>query len=177
MRRGAGACLAALALGAGLNGCNAEADGEPQAAPSTASAPTPSPTQDEQALLLDQYRKFWTLLTPVSRMPAGERQAQLLQVATDPALKSLLDGMRKADAKRQVFYGAGVPRPTARISPDGGTALVDDCQDGSKAGIADRDSGKRLTVGVARNHVMVTMKRQQGAIWKVAFIAYTKTPC
>ncbi len=85
--------------------------------------------------------------------------------------------MTNADAKRQVFYGADVPRPKVRISPDGATALVDDCQDSTGAGIADRDTGKHLTVGVARNHVAVTMKRLLGDDWKVAFVSYTKTPC
>lgn len=101
----------------------------------------------------------------------------LTELAVDPALKSILAGFVEADAKGQVLYGANVPRPTARINPDASTGLVDDCQDSSKAGVAERSTGKRVTVGVARNHVSVTMKKQTGGLWKVAFIDYAKSPC
>ncbi len=124
-----------------------------------------------------QYRKFWDSLTPISRMPAPERRAVLAQLAVDPALKSLLAGMTQADAKGEVFYGAAVPRPTVRINPDATTALVDDCQDGAQAGIADKSTGEKKTVGVARNRVSVTMKKQPGELWKVAYVDYTKSPC
>lgn len=127
--------------------------------------------------MLAQYRKFWATLTPVSRMPAAERRAVLAELAVDPALKSILFGMTQADSKGQVFYGSDVPRPVARINPDATTGLVDDCQDSSRAGVAERATGKRVTVGVARNHVSVTMKKQPGEQWKVAFIDYAKSPC
>lgn len=171
--------LAGSLLAAGLAGCSGDANGNSVNPPSTATTTpsiTPTPV-DEQAALMAQYRKFWASLTPVSRMPAAERRSVLAELAVDPALKSLLFGMTQADAKGQVFYGAPIPRPTARIHPDGTTALVRDCQDGRQAGLAEKASGKRLTVGVVRNHVSVTMKKQPGEQWKVAFIDYAKSPC
>lgn len=110
-------------------------------------------------------------------MPAAKRRAELAKLAVDPALKSLLAGMVTADRKGQVLYGANLPRPTVKVAPDGGTALIDDCQDSSKAGVATKSTLKPVTAGVARNHVSVTMKRQAGDLWKVAFVSYTKTPC
>lgn len=146
--------------------------------PSASPSPSASPTPDEQAELLSQYRKFWLSLTPVSRMPAAQRRAALAPVAEDPALKSLLAGMQANDRAGEVFYGAHVPHPKpVPISPDGRTALVDDCQDSRHTGLADKSSLKPKTQGVARNHVSVTMKRSPGSSWKVAFVAYTKTPC
>ena len=179
-QRGALLTIAAsAAVVVGLAGCGndatkARASEQP---PSAVTSVNPSPTPDEQGLLLAQYRKFWSSLTPVSRMPAAERQAVLAEVAVDPALKSLLHGMSQGDAKGQVFYGADVPRPTVRINPDDTTALVDDCQDSSHAGLIDKASGKRLTVGVARNHVSVTMKKQPDDLWKVSYVDYSKSPC
>lgn len=159
-------------------GCASDARGTANPMPSPPPSPSVSPTpQDEQGAVLAQYRKFWATLTPVSRMPAAQRQAVLAEVALDPALKSLLVGMREADAKGHVFYGADVPRPVVRIDPTATTALVDDCQDSSNAGLAVKSTGKRLTVGVARNHVSVTMKRRAGDVWKVAYVDYTKTSC
>lgn len=167
-------------LMSGLAGCAGEAGGAATPSPalsrSALSSPTASPV-DEQAALLAQYRKFWESLTPISRLPEADRQAALAELAVDPALKSLLEGLRQADTKGQVFYGADVPRPEVRINTEATTALVDDCQDSSNAGIAVKATEEHVTVGVARNHVSVTMKKQPGGTWKVAFIDYTKSPC
>jgi hypothetical protein len=171
-------CALIGVLGSGLAGCGSDADGAAAPSPSLSAPSTPPPSPvDEQAALLTQYREFWESLTPISRLPEAERQPALAELAVDPALKSLLEGMRQADTKGQVFYGADVPRPEVRINPDATTALVDDCQDSSNAGIAVKDTEERVTVGVARNHVSVTMKKQPGGPWKVAFIDYTKSPC
>lgn len=179
-RRRMTSALVGSALILAVTACSGDAVSSPDPSPSQTRAPTvvasASPT-DEQALLLAQYRKFWAALTAVSRMPAPERRAVLSELAVDPALKSILSGFTEADAKQQVLYGANVPRPTVRINPDATTGLVDDCQDSSRAGVADRATGKRVTVGTARNHVSVTMKKQPGEQWKVAFIDYAKSPC
>lgn len=171
-------CALVGLLGSGLAGCASDADGAGSPSPSFSAPSTPvaSPV-DEQAALLLQYRKFWESLTPISRLPETERRPALAELAVDPALKSLLDGMRQADAKGQVFYGTNMPRPEVRINPDATTALVDDCQDSSNAGIAVKETQERVTVGVERNHVSVTMKKQPGGPWKVAFIDYAKSPC
>ena len=171
-------CALIGVLGSGLAGCGSDADGAASPSPSLSAPSTPPPSPvDEQAALLSQYREFWESLTPISRLPEAERRPALAELAVDPALKSLLEGMRQADTKGQVFYGADVPRPKVRINPDATTALVDDCQDSSNAGIAVKKTEERVTVGVERNHVSVTMKKQPGAPWKVAFIDYTKSPC
>jgi hypothetical protein len=167
---------AAVLLASGCNGGKTTVT-DPTASPSSA---TPSPTAttaDEQQLVLDQYRKFWASLTNVSRMPASERPAALFPFTVDPELKSLLAGMKATDAKGQVFYGAAVPRAiTASLSPNGSRAVVDDCQDSRNSGLARRSDMAPLTKGVARNHVVVTMK-QSGDVWKVYFVSYSKTPC
>lgn len=170
--------LAGCLLLVGAAACNGGGSAAQPRASTSESSPVASPTPvDEQVALLAQYRKFWASLTPVSRMPAAQRRDVLAQLAVDPALKSLLAGMRNADAKGQVFYGADVPRPTVRINPDATTALVNDCQDSSKAGIAEKATGKRLTVGTPRNRVSVTMKKKPGELWKVAYVDYAKSSC
>lgn len=171
-------CALIGVLGSALGGCGSDADGAAAPSPSLSAPSTPPPSPvDEQAALLSQYREFWESLTPISRLPEADRQPALAELAVDPALKSLLEGMRQADTKGQVFYGTNMPRPEVRINPDATTALVDDCQDSSNAGIAVKATEERVTVGVARNHVSVTMKKQPGGPWKVAFIDYAKSPC
>ena len=101
----------------------------------------------------------------------------LAPYAVDPELKSLLRGMATADRKGQVFYGEDKPRPRLlRMSTQQSAAVVDDCQDSSHSGLADRKTGQRLTVGVTRNHVVVTMHLTD-AVWRVAFVSYSKTKC
>lgn len=174
--------VASLVVGSALllcgTACSGDAKGSATPTPLPTASPSVTPTPlDEQAALLAQYRKFWANLTPVSRMPAAQRRAVLAELAIDPALKSILYGFTQADTKNQVLYGANVPRPTARINPDATTALVDDCQDSSNAGVADQSTAKRITVGVARNHVSVTMKKQPGELWKVSYVDYAKSSC
>jgi hypothetical protein len=94
----------------------------------------------------------------------------------NPELSSVLTGMSKLDAKGEVLYGQNRPRPTVKVSPNGLTAVVDDCQDSSQAGTANRRSMQPLNVGSERNHVVVTMKKASQD-WKLAFVAYTTKPC
>lgn len=171
--------LAGFLLTALLAGCSTDGSIATNKGPSpTTASPSTSPTGvDEQQAILEPYRKFWASLTPVSSMPAAERRAALTPFTVDPELKSLLAGMARTDARKQVFYGADVPRASkASISPDGSRAVVDDCQDSSQAGNAERATGKRLTYGSKRNHVVTTMLRVAGT-WKVYFVSYSKTTC
>lgn len=101
----------------------------------------------------------------------------LAAYSADPELKSLLGGMATADRKSQVFYGENIPRAKLlRFSVQQGVAVIDDCQDSSRAGLADRKTGKRLTIGVKRNHVVATLHLVDGT-WRVVFISYSRTKC
>ena len=165
-----------LATAAGCNGNSKGVGIKPVATGSTPTV-TSSATPSLQDQILTQYRAFWAQLTPISRMPAPNRRAALAKFTVDPELKSLLAGMAATDAKKQVFYGADISRATnASVSPDGKRAVIDDCQDSSHSGNADTRTGQHLTVGVARNHVVVTMTQASG-VWKVYFVSHTKTPC
>lgn len=162
-----------------LTGCNNDKGGVIQPV-ATGSSPTasasPTPATEQQAIL-GQYRTFWASLTPVSRMPATQRRAALAPYTIDPELKSLVAGMANISAKGQVFYGAHRPRATqASLSSDGKTAVINDCQDSTKTGLARRSDMAPLTRGVVRNHVVVTMKKVAG-VWKVYFVSHTNTPC
>jgi hypothetical protein len=163
-----------------LAGCSQSSSGISSSATRSTTIPSASATTtavSEQQAILNQYRTFWASLTPVSKMPASQRRAVLEQFTVDPELKSLLAGMLRTDAKGQVFYGADIIRATqAAISPDGVRAVVDDCQDSTHSGNANRATGQRLTVGIARNHVVVTMAKT-GGVWKVYFVSHPKTPC
>jgi hypothetical protein len=145
---------------------------------SASPAPSPSATPESpQEMVRAQYLRFWTQLALTSRQPAARRRDMLEDVAVDPQLKSVLAGMARLERDNQILYGENRPRPSIRVAPDGLTAVVDDCQDSSGAGTADRRTGRRLTAGTPRNHVVVTMKRSPDGVWRMAFASYTKTPC
>jgi len=181
--RGTGALLACLGTAGVLlsAGCSGSASGVAQPftpPPSATSSVSPSPTPSSRTLVLTQYAAFWSHLTAVSEAAAADRRQMLSAFATNPALNSLLKGMATADRKGQVFYGQDLPRPRlTRLSDQDGVAVVDDCQDSSHSGIADKSTGRHLTVGVSRNHVVVTMHRGDDGQWRVAFVSYTRTKC
>jgi hypothetical protein len=119
------------------------------------------------------------VLAPASRRakPAEER-ALLGAFVSDPALKSLLAGISRERQRGRVFYGADLPRPSIQtLSEDRAIAVVNDCQDSTGSGVFDLKTGRKLTKGVARNHVIATLHRQPDQVWRVVFISYPKSPC
>ena len=181
--RGAVGCTSLVALAVALVGCSSSSHiTRPLAGTTSAGAASPSPSESPSPVpaseALAQYRAFWTSLTPASRAPASQRRDLLAPYAADPELKSLLDGMRRADGQGEVFYGQDVPRPTVQtISEDRGVAVIRDCQDSSHAGNAKRDTGRPVTVGVARHPVVATMHLMQDGQWRVVYVAYPKGSC
>jgi len=178
----AGFALAAAAAVA-VTGCSSNSSNLADPLPSRTSASPSSPpassapTSPTDAVLA-QYRAFWAALTPASQAPASKRRAMLAPYAADPELKSLLDGMRRADSQGEVFYGADVPRPTVQtISTGRGVAVIRDCQDSSHAGNAKRSSGTPVTVGVARHLVVSTMHLLPDGKWRVVFVSYPNGSC
>ncbi len=124
------------------------------------------------------YRAFWAALIPVSRLPAGQRHSQLSVVAADPELSSLLRGMAAADRKGQAFYGRDLPSPklVGHPGPNQST-VIDDCMDSRQSGLLDLKSGRKLTAGVARNHVVTTLHQPPDGGWRVVFVSHTSSPC
>jgi hypothetical protein len=171
--------VAVAALVLGVVGCGgSKPTAEPSSSPVATSAPTSPPlSPSAQQTILAQYAAFWAQLTPVSEAPAGQRKAMLAPYVVDPELSSLLRGMSAAASKGQVFYGRDKLRPRlTQLSDARGVAVVDDCQDSRGSGLAERSNGRKITAGVARNHVVTTMHRVNGR-WLVAFVSYTKTAC
>jgi hypothetical protein len=85
--------------------------------------------------------------------------------------------MARGDQTGTVFYGQDRPRPSiTELSTQQGLAVVRDCQDSSHSGNAERSTGRRLTVGVARHLVISTMHLADGT-WRVSFVSYENSPC
>jgi hypothetical protein len=149
----------------------------------TASGPSPavssSPTMaSAQGLILSQYGGFWQALPGASRAASSRRRALLSKYAGNPELRSLLVGMARQDREDKVIYGFDKPHATVRaLAVSRGLAVISDCQNSSDSGVASRSTGRRLTVGVKRNHIVSTMHLGADGVWRVSFVAYPKTPC
>jgi len=138
-------------------------------------ATTPSGSSEAERVLA-QYATFWTLITPASRAAPSSRRAMLAPYATDPELSRLLRGLLATDAVDQQDYGA--PIPHARVTTiRGNTAGVFDCQDASRAGLASRSSGRRLTRGVSRNPVNATLLRGPDGQWRMSTVEFPGGSC
>jgi hypothetical protein len=153
LRAAAAAAAVALLVALSAGGCT-NAGGVIRETPSpgdtttttpSLSSASPTSTTEEQRILA-QYRAFFAALTPTSEAPASQRRQMLEPYATDPVLTRTLSGMRASDRLGQVGYGEILTRP--RITRvDKGVAVVRDCQDASRHGRKDRDTGRITTKG------------------------------
>jgi hypothetical protein len=160
-------------------GCN-NADGVLRETPSpgttrTSPAVSATPTT-EQERILAQYRGYWAALSPASEAPVAQRKGILEPYATDPALSTALRGIRAAENLGQVYYGVIATHPEI-TKLTGGDASVRDCQDASKAGRKERDTGKIVTRGTTHDLALVTLKRGSDGVWRVATVDYPGGAC
>ncbi|MGF7235710.1 MAG: hypothetical protein ACQSGP_12245 [Frankia sp.] len=138
--------------------------------------PTRSPRGAEAAVILTRYSNFWHVLPRASGSPPGLRQRLLADYLVDPELSRALEAMAAQDALGRVLYGADVPRPVLRRT-DGTSAEVVDCQNSSGAGVRDRRSGERVTVGSDHNPVLARLTRGPGGQWRIAQVSYSGGFC
>lgn len=159
-------------------GCGrSQADGKPSPVPvSTLTVPTASPSVasgDDLArrAVLAQYSAFWRALPVASAATTdAQRLRVLVPVTTTPELSQLVKSLAKQRANGQQLYGQDIPHPTV-LSMTAQIAKVTDCQDASASGVRDVKTGRKLTVGVPRNPVDVTMVKR-GELWKVSVVQY-----
>jgi len=167
-----------IAAGLIVGGCSVGNHVQLQQPPASDGPASPNPTAVAETRALTQYTAFWSELTPASRAAPGKRLQMLSQVSGDPELASLLHGMAHADQLGQVFFGQDVPRPKIAVfSLPRGIAVIDDCADSRSTGLQDRKTGRHLTVGVSRNHIVATMHLGADGEWRVVFVTYPKTSC
>ncbi len=89
-----------------------------------------------------------------------------------------MTGMAKQDANGQRIWGYDTPRVSeANVQVGDSSAVVHDCQDASHGGVADRASGRHLTVGKVRTPVVATLHRGTDRGWRVVYVSYPKSSC
>lgn len=155
----------------------------PSTSSASASAPPATPAVPGTVARLAElraveaaYRRFWVVAGDVDKHPAGEWRAILSEVAVDPLLTQLLDGYAAQTSRGLVEYGAVAPRPrVADLRSD--RASIVDCQDASRAGQLDVESGQPRAVGSARTLVTAALRRAADGTWRVSEARYQDGTC
>ena len=156
-----------------------------RAAPTSAAASDPTDTErpaapPESAADLEDvvaaYGTFWDVGQVVDRQPVQRWRPLLTAVATQPVLDELLEGLHRQRASGVLQYGTVEPHPTvAYLTAD--RASIVDCQDASRSGELDRDTGAIRTVGSPRTAVAAVLVLERPGVWKVSEARYLPDPC
>ena len=163
-------------------GCDGPA---PSAAPGTSLATNTSQqpqasgstgANSERAAVEAAYRRFWVVSWRLDTNPEAQWRSVLSAVAADPELTRVLEGTRAQKRRGITRYGAVVPRPTV-VAINDATAQVRDCQGADKSGQADARTGRRMTVGVARNPLIGALTRGADGRWRITDIRYPGGRC
>lgn len=174
----AGAALAPMLVA----GCSGEDAPAPTSSP-TLSAPSQIPSapstsgQDQRQAVEAAYTQFWPQTMHADDKPEDTWHDTVAAVATDPQLTTTLNAMRSQKQAGIKLYGDVTVRIVS-VEVNGDTAKVVDCQDASRTGQADAKTGDRKTVGVPRDPVTASLKRDTGdGKWKVAQVSFPGGTC
>lgn len=168
------ACAALLVVA----GCNAESQPNGRASNGDLSAPaneTPTNASERDAVVA-AYKDFWVRLRHLEDQPKSEWEDYLGEVAVDPQLRISLQATGFQLEQGVTLYGEVITRITD-VDIDGDEATVEDCQDTSKTGQADAETGERKTVGVERAPTRARMERSDAGEWKVAEVTHPDGEC
>jgi len=183
-RRATGMVTVAVVIA--LAGCDRSTRPDTPPAPATQTSGTaprtgppgrsPSGGNGEQAAVEAAYRRFWAVSWRLDAYPEPRWRQVLSTVAADPELTRVLEGTRAQKRTGVTRYGQVTPRP-AVVAVTGATARVRDCQGADRSGQADARTGRRVTVGVARNPLNGLLTRGSDGRWRVSDIRYPGGRC
>jgi hypothetical protein len=143
---------------------------EQPAQPSATAAPTSS------AAIEKAYRRFWTVADTLADLPPNRWLPELSTVAADPLLTQIYQGLHTQRQAGRRDYGTVMPRPTV-VAVQAATATVLDCQDASRSGELDIDTGLPTTVGNARTPLAATLTLGTEGRWRLSQLRYLDSSC
>jgi hypothetical protein len=164
-----------IALSLTAVGCTVAA--QPPSAPEQLppQAPTTRPT-GAQPEVEAAYRRFWQVAQTLDQHPESTWRPLLSQVAADPLLTDVLDGLHASTAAGYRQWGSLVLRPTiAELTAT--RATIVDCQDGSHSGELDTATGLATNVGQSRTAITATLAKDATGHWRVTTARYLSAQC
>lgn len=112
----------------------------------------------------------------VSRQPPDSWRRSLTAVAAEPLLSELLDGLTEQHRKGLLDYGSITVNPRI-VRAEGQRVSIVDCQDASRSGTLDPDTGIAKGVGSARTPVAAVLDRGADGRWRLTEARYLEGSC
>jgi hypothetical protein len=170
--------LCAVAVSATLLvGCNPASNDKPRTLPPATATSTPTTTADAlEAELVRVYQGYRDAIPSAERVTGVERQAILMQWLTEPLLTRVLDRMAATQAGGRRTYGTVTFEPVD-VSQKGSTARLHICQDGSRAGVEEIKTGKKLGHGLPNTPYVYTFRRASDGTWRISDGVSPKGSC
>lgn len=128
--------------------------------------------------MLKQYQAFFKVLAPASKAVPAERGRLLAPYTEGPELDHLISAMAQNSRNGRVYYGTIGLRPRVQVlRPERHLAVISDCQDAMRFGLADVKTGRKLSRGVARTATSVSMNLGKDGVWRVSYVSYPGGKC
>jgi hypothetical protein len=144
----------------------------------TSVAPSTTPTMSMKDAAIQAYSAFTVAADKAALLPDDQARALLARYAEGRYLDQHLKGIRELRAQGQEPWGRVVVHvANAKVVKD--IATVQDCQDQSQAGLADRVSHKLLagTLGGRDVALVATLRRGGDGRWRLFNLVQLDTPC
>jgi hypothetical protein len=122
------------------------------------------------------YRQFWAVAITVDSRPVRDWRPALADVAAEPLLTRIYDGLRALRAAGRRQYGSVVVHLRV-LEVRSRRASVVDCQDASRTGELDLQTGVPRTVGSASTPVAAALVRGRDSQWRVCEARYLEGTC
>lgn len=113
------------------------------------------------------YKRFWRVTTTVSQQPPTSWRRTLATVAVEPLLSEMLDLLTEQHRKGLIDYGTITVNPRI-VRTAGRKVSIIDCQDASKSGTLDIDTGVPKTVGSARTPFAGVLTVGKDGRWRLS---------
>lgn len=149
--------------------------------PSSSSPSSGQTTSAIEAIIERSWANYWKVTLSLEGVPEAARPAMVHRIAVDPIYGQLINAVRAQADDGYVGYGVVRTRPTWPASPvvtaNSKSAVMNDCFDGSHAGLRVKRTGVIHTRGTPRTNVKVTFARGRDKVWRVRQIEYLKPSC
>ena len=176
------AAVAALALL--LNACTTStahrptSTGHASSDASAASSPTAKPGEattsdapDPRLAVQQAWAKFWSVYVGMHRLPAAQVGPAIAAVAVTPTLQLMKTELTLFAETHLDNYGHVVNHVYETTVKSPTTAVVKDCMDQSQFGSLYTTTGKKRTVGVARDDTTASLVKGSDGTWRVQRLA------
>jgi hypothetical protein len=149
----------------------------------TTGSPAPRPAEPRAAAgpaqrdtALAAYTRFWAVASELDSHPRDRWRSLLAAVAGDPLLSAVLSGLDGEAALGHRQYGQVIPRPRLIATTPKRVSILD-CQDASRSGLVDTDTGLPVSVGAARTPLSAVVAAGRDGRWRVVQARYLPGTC